>query len=83
MNKTHNLSDLKIGQKAKVTSVNINGNMRRRLLDIGITVGTETECVFKSPFGEPTAFLVRGAIIALRKEECENIIITLMNERMS
>ena len=83
MKKTYNLLDIKIGQKARVTSVNISGNMRRRLLDIGITVGTEIECVCKSPFGEPVAFLIRGAIIAIRKEECENITIALMNERMS
>ena len=83
MKQIYKLSDMKIGQKCTVTSVKIVGNMRRRLLDIGITEGTEIECVCKSPFGEPTAFLIKGALIALRKEECEKITIALTNERVS
>ena len=78
-----NLSDIRIGEKGKIKSIKISGNMRRRLLDIGITDGAEIECVFKSPFGEPTAFLIKGAVIALRNEQCDKITIKLSSERVS
>ena len=49
--------------------------MRRRLLDIGLTPDTRVECVGKSPAGDPKAFLIRGAVIAIRKEDCDEILI--------
>ena len=45
------------------------GNIKRRMLDLGFTKGTKIVPVFKSPFGDPTAFEVRGSVIALRKED--------------
>lgn len=70
-----NLSILKPGEKATVTNLLTKGSMRRRLLDIGLIKGTGIECVGKSPTGDPTAFLIRGAVIALRTADCKNIII--------
>jgi ferrous iron transport protein A len=49
--------------------------MRRRLLDIGLIEDTDVECVGRSPSGDPTAFLIRGAVIAIRSEDCKNILI--------
>lgn len=45
----------------------------RRLLDLGIVKGTTITPVLKSPSGDPTAFLVRGSTIALRKEDAKLI----------
>lgn len=50
--------------------------MRRRLQDIGLIEGTEILCLNRSPSGDPTAYLIRGAVIALRKEETEKILVT-------
>ena len=69
------LSSLKPGQKARVKKLLIEGGMRRRLLDIGLVENTEVECVGKSPLGDPSAFLIRGAIIAIRSEDTKNILI--------
>lgn len=69
------LCDLKVGQSSTVVSVNAKGDILRRFLDIGIVNGTKIKCVFKSPLGDPTAFLIRGAVIALRKEDSINIIV--------
>ncbi len=44
----------------------IHGAMRRRLLDIGLAEGTVVECVGKSPMGDPRAYLICGAVIAIR-----------------
>ncbi len=63
-----NLCDLKPGQKARVASLSNDGAIFRRLIDIGLIEGTEVECVGVSPMGNPKAYLIRGAIIALRDE---------------
>lgn len=83
MKNINNLSEIKVGHKAKVISIEIEGNMRRRLLDIGLTNGAVIECLFKSPFDDPSAFLIKGAVIALRKEECEKIKTAIDDERVS
>jgi len=49
--------------------------MRRRLLDIGLIENTDVECLGRSPGGDPTAFLIRGAVIAIRSEDCRDILI--------
>ena len=68
------LKDLKVGQKIKICSLLSKGSIRRRLRDIGLIEDTEVECLFKSPAGDPTAFLIRGAVIALRSEDSSNIL---------
>lgn len=69
------LSQLNIGERAVVTSLEADNNIRRRLQDIGIIEGTVIECLMKSPFGEPRAYMIRGAVIALRKSETDMIFI--------
>lgn len=70
-----NLFELKIGQKCLIDKVYENKNIKRRLLDIGLTPNTYVECVAISPLGDPKAFLIRDAVIALRKADCNNILI--------
>ncbi|MBQ8648901.1 MAG: ferrous iron transport protein A [Clostridia bacterium] len=70
------LDILKPGQTAVVVKLNSVGSMRRRLLDIGLVEGTRVECLGKSPSGDPSAFLIRGAVIAIRSEDCRDIEIT-------
>ncbi len=67
------LSKLKIGDSGRVSSININEAMRRRLRDIGLIEGTEVKCVLKSPCGDPAAYQIRGALIALRSEDAEKV----------
>lgn len=71
------LSELKQGQSAVVTGLTLCGHMRRRLLDIGLVEGTTVECVGISPLGDPSAFLIRGAVIALRKEDAGEISVSI------
>ena len=51
------------------------GSIRRRLLDIGLVEDTEVECLGQSPLGDPCAYLIRGAVIAIRSEDCRGILI--------
>ena len=72
---TKNLNSIDVGEYAEIAELLTQGSMRRRLLDIGLTPDTRVECVGKSPAGDPRAFLIRGAVIAIRKEDCEEILI--------
>lgn len=72
---TENLNSIDVGEHAEIAELLTQGSMRRRLLDIGLTPDTRVECVGKSPAGDPRAFLIRGAVIAIRKEDCEEILI--------
>lgn len=69
------LSDIAPGQTATVKKLLSTGSIRRRLLDIGLIENTEVECLGRSPSGDPTAFLIRGAVIAIRTEDCGKILV--------
>lgn len=75
MNQINSLTSLKEGQRARVVSLHSSGSMRRRLQDIGLIEGTEVECVQKSPAGDPVAYLIRGALIALRAEDSSDVLV--------
>lgn len=70
------LSSLKCGEGGYISSLNINGEMRRRLQDIGFSKGEYVSCFGVSPLGDPKAYLVRNALIAVRQKEAEKIDIT-------
>lgn len=70
-----NLFDLKKGEKCLVDKILSSGSMRRRLLDMGLIENTEVICVGQSPQGDPKAFIIRNAVIAIRSEDCKNILI--------
>ena len=72
---TATLNDIKIGEHAVIHSLGSTGNIRRRLLDIGLVENTDVECVGKSPCGDPAAFLIRGAVIAIRRSDCRDIFV--------
>lgn len=69
------LNRLTQGQTARVKNLKTRGTMRRRLLDMGLIEGTRVECLQKSPSGDPVAYLVRGAVIALRSEDSSGILV--------
>lgn len=69
------LSTLQEGQFGMVETLRTTGQMRRRLQDIGVIQGTPIECVQKSPAGDPVAYVIRGAIIALRADDAAGILI--------
>ncbi len=76
MGDNHSLNDIKPGQSAVVRGLLATGSMRRRLLDIGLTNDTQVWCLGRSPGGDPSAFLIRGAVIAIRSEDCRDILVS-------
>ncbi len=69
------LNDIRPGERAVVSALRSVGSMRRRLLDIGLVENTCVECVGRSPSGDPSAYLIRGAVIAIRAEDSSGIMV--------
>ena len=69
------LNTIPEGGKVRVSRLLSSGSMRRRLLDIGLIDGTDVECLQRSPAGDPVAYLIRGAVIALRAEDASQILV--------
>ena len=69
MPKYYCLNDLKPGQTARILTLASTGSTRRRLLDLGLVEQTLVQCVGRSPSGDPAAFRIRGAVIAIRSVE--------------
>ncbi len=67
------LDRLAPGEVAAVERLDVEGDMRRRFLDLGLIENTVVECIGKSPGGDPTAYLIRGAVIAIRSKDCKGI----------
>jgi DtxR family Mn-dependent transcriptional regulator len=69
------LSGLEIGERARVVALApaLRGAERRRMLDLGLIPGTEVSPELRSPGGDPTGYSIRGAVIALRREQADNV----------
>lgn len=63
------------GQRATVSSILLEGTMRRRMQDLGLIPGTVVECRMKSPAGDPVAYALRGTVVALRNRDAEQILV--------
>ena len=74
-----NLSDLKIGQKGRVLRIEgTNRAIKRHLLDMGITKGTEILIKKVAPMGDPVDIELRGYELCIRKEEMRNIDVEVL-----
>ena len=73
--KNRTLDDIEVGERVVVEELKTVGSMRRRLLDIGLCGGAAVECVGRSPMGDPSAYLIRGAVIAIRASDCRGVIV--------
>ena len=69
------LNTLKPGEKGRVVALSprLRGADRRRMMDLGILPGTTIDVEMTSPSGDPTAYKIRGALIALRMEQAKLI----------
>ena len=60
------LDKVPIGKTAIILDVNTQLLLKQRLYDIGLVPNTKIKVVHQSPSGNPRAYMVRGAVIALR-----------------
>lgn len=67
------LKDAKVGETVKVVRLNGAGPLKRRIMDMGITKGTEVYVRKVAPLGDPVEVTVRGYELSLRKADAEMI----------
>ena len=75
---TFPLSHLPEGAHACVRALRLGGGMRRRLQDLGLVAGTRVTCIQRAAAGDPTAYRIRGAVIALRQADTVHIDVGVM-----
>lgn len=69
------LKDLKPGQEGTIVSIGEKGPLRRRIMDMGITPGTQIKVIKVAPLGDPVEVNIRGYELSLRKEEAQQIVV--------
>jgi len=74
------LTELLPGEKGKVNHLALRGLERRRLMDLGFVKGSIVEVNRRSMFGDPTAYFIKGSVIALRREEADEILVIKIDE---
>ena len=67
------LRDAKIGETVKVVKLHGEGAIKRRIMDMGITKGTDVYVRKVAPLGDPVEVTVRGYELSLRKADSEMI----------
>jgi ferrous iron transport protein A len=67
------LNELRPGERAVLRALHISGAARRRLRDLGLVEGAELQCLGRSPLGDPAAYALCGAAIALRDRDSSKI----------
>jgi ferrous iron transport protein A len=67
------LSELAVGQAARVVTVDGGGSMAVRLLEMGLTPGTRVALIKRAPMGDPLEVQVRGYHVSLRKREAQRV----------
>lgn len=69
------LDQLKEGECAEVIRLDSGGTIRRRLQDMGLVAGSTVKCLGRSPLGDPAAYDVCGAVLALRDDDAHSIFV--------
>lgn len=67
------LKDLKVGENAVIVKLHGEGALKRRIMDMGLTRGTEVHVRKVAPLGDPMELTVRGYELSLRKADAEMI----------
>ncbi len=70
------LSELQVGDKAEVTGLEVEGSVRRRLLDMGLISGTRFKVLRVAPLGDPVEIFFKGMYLSLRKSEAEGVLVS-------
>ena len=73
---TTTLDKIPLNSSYKIVSIDCEKPLQRRLYDLGLIENTPIKAIFKSPFGDPRAYAVRGYTIALRTEDASLIVVT-------
>lgn len=69
------LDQLEVGDVAKVVKIGASGDLRRKLMEMGLTRNTVIRVIGKAPLGDPIEYKFRNYNLSLRKEEASKVIV--------
>lgn len=75
------LDEIAPGERGVVYELRNDIGMRRRLREIGLVEESEVECLGRSPAKDPAAYLIRGAVIAIRKKDAHRVLVIRLQGR--
>lgn len=70
------MRQLQVGQKATIASITAQGELGRRIRDMGLIPGAEVEVVGRAPLRDPVALRLQGFTLTLRNNEADKITVT-------
>lgn len=72
------LSELSRGESAVIRKIGKIGELKKRLVDMGVTAGEIIKLERNAPLGDPKEFIIKSTNIAIRKKDAENIEIEIL-----
>lgn len=75
------LTDLRIGQIAEIIQIDCSSQLKRRLMDMGLTQGTPVQVTRHAPLGDPIEIELRGYRLSIRKEDANKILVKRRNDK--
>lgn len=72
------LSEMKAGEKGRISQVGGSGQIHRRILDMGVIPQTTVEVERIAPMGDPMWIRLKGYQLSLRKSEAANIYVEVV-----
>lgn len=69
------LRSLGVGEKARIARISAEGELGRRIRDMGLVPGAEVEVVGRAPLKDPVALRLKGFTLSLRNNEADNILV--------
>lgn len=73
-----NMSEMKPGDRGTIKKINGTGNIKHRLIDMGVVPGTEVQIIKYAPLGDPIEIKVKNFNLSLRKNEAATIDVDVM-----
>ena len=69
------LRRLAVGQRARITAIRAEGELGRRIRDMGLTPGAEIAVIGRAPLKDPVALRLKGFTLSLRNKEADYILV--------
>lgn len=76
------LRQLQLHDKARIVSIGADGELGRRIRDMGLVTGTEIEIVGRAPLKDPVAVRLRGFTLTLRNNEADHITVEKLEQTL-
>lgn len=74
------MNDLLPGESGIITEIQLEGLMKRRLIDLGVTAGVKVTMLRAAPFGDPVEYCILGYNLSIRRNEAKKIAVKKVGE---